>query len=190
MRSGPPSLLVYTLYLSTESIVGGIPVIRLALDFIPRYKVYIMGVETMDRTLTIGQVAKQAGVNTQTLRYYEREGYLRPAGYRESGYRLYRNDAVRRILFIKNAQALGFTLKEINQLLKLRLSRNARCGAVRARAQDHLKDVQTKIKRLQAIERILSELVRICHRRGTTDNCPILKSIEAGRNGRKSEAST
>lgn len=170
-------------------MAGGIPVIRLALDSIPRYKVYTISVEIMDRTLTIGQVAKQAGVNIQTIRYYEREGYLRPAGYRESGYRLYRDDAVRRLLFIKNAQKLGFTLKEINQLLKLRVSRNAGCGAVRARAQVHLTDVHAKIRRLQAIERILGELVRICQKRGTTDHCPILKSIEAGKKGRKSEVS-
>lgn len=135
-------------------------------------------------TLTIGKVAKRAGVNIQTVRYYERRGYVRPAGYRDSGYRLYEEDAVQKILFIKNAQQLGFTLREISQLLKLRVSRTAHCGSVRARAQAHLEDVQAKIERLQSIEKVLSELVRVCNKRAKTDRCPILRSIAAGK-GRK-----
>lgn len=141
----------------------------------------------MNKILTIGQVAKQADVNVQTIRYYERRGYVKPDGYRDSGYRLYSEDAVRRILFIKNAQELGFTLKEISQLLRLRVSRTAHCGSVRERAQIHLADVRAKIQRLKSIERVLGELVRICNKRAKTDRCPILRSIEAGKDGKKIE---
>jgi len=135
----------------------------------------------MSAELTIGRVARKAGVNIQTLRYYERRGILPPDGRRESGYRLYADEAIRKIRFIKNAQELGFTLVEIARLLRLRVGRRTECGKVRRQAEARLKIVKEKIGALKAMERVLGRLVRTCSRRGTTAACPILESLEHGR---------
>ena len=132
----------------------------------------------MNAKLTIGRLAKQAGVNIDTVRYYERRGLLSPDGYRESGYRLYAPEAAHKLRFIKNAQGLGFTLKEISGLLRLRVKSRARCRDVKRRAQAKLEDVESRIQRLEAMRRVLKELLRTCHSGRTTDHCPILRSLE------------
>lgn len=134
--------------------------------------------KTVDEQITIGKVAKRAGVNIQTVRYYERRGLLLPSRRLESGYRLYPDDAARKIIFIKNAQLLGFTLKEIGSLLRLRADRTVRCDDVRRKAEIHARDVQEKIGRLRSIEKVLRELIRSCQRRASTETCPILRSLE------------
>lgn len=141
----------------------------------------------MNAKLTIGKLAKQAGVNIDTVRYYERRGLLSPDGYRDSGYRLYDPEAARKLRFIKNAQELGFTLKEISGLLRLRVSSRARCGDVKKKAEVKLAGVQEKIAGLKALERVLRDLIRSCRSRATTDHCPILESLEPQKqsNGRK-----
>lgn len=128
--------------------------------------------------LTVGKVAKQAGVNLQTVLYYERRRLLIPAQRTDSGYRLYDPEAVRVIRFIKNAQELGFTLDEIARLLRLRVGRRSHCGQVRRQAEARLKIVREKSQRLKAMERVLNGLIRTCSRRGTTESCPILDSLE------------
>ena len=138
----------------------------------------------MSENLTIGQAAKQAGVNIQTIRYYERRGFMRPAARRDSGYRLYTEEAIKRILFIKKAQELGFTLKDIARLLRLSVGSAARCQDVRKKAEAHLGNVREKIARLGSIERVLSGLIRTCLKKGRTEPCPILKSLEI-QNGRE-----
>ncbi|MBI4375331.1 MAG: heavy metal-responsive transcriptional regulator [Elusimicrobia bacterium] len=131
--------------------------------------------------MTIGRVARLARVNIQTVRYYERRGILSPDGRRESGYRLYSEEAVRKIRFIKNAQELGFTLEEIAGLLRLRVGRRTRCGDVRRKAETKLDQVNEKIVRLQSMRRVLNGLIHTCRRRGSTDACPILRSLEGGK---------
>src|SRR5213594_1999406 len=98
----------------------------------------------MDR-LTIGDVARQAGVRIETLRHYEREGLVASPPRSVSNYRLYPEDTVRRVQFIKRAQELGFSLKEIKELLSLRAAPRARCEDVRARAAAKISDVDRKI---------------------------------------------
>lgn len=132
----------------------------------------------METGLTIGKVAKRAGVNVQTLRYYERRKLLRPDTHKDSGYRLYGEEAVTRIRFIKNAQALGFTLAEISQLLNLRVRNIDQCGAVKKKAEAKLNDIGRKIGHLRAMEKTLLNLLRACRTRSKTDDCPILKSLE------------
>lgn len=138
----------------------------------------------MTEKMTIGSLAKRSGVNVQTVRYYERRRLLSPDSRRESGYRLYGDEALKKIRFIKNAQALGFTLVEISKLLQLRVSHRAHCRDVKSRALAKLKDVQAKIASLKALERTLLGLIRACQSRATTDQCPILKSLEIEK-GRK-----
>jgi len=130
---------------------------------------------------TIGKVAKQAGVNIQTLRFYERKGILRPSERKLSGYRLYTADASQKIRFIKNAQELGFSLKEIVGLLNLRVSQTARCPDVRKKAVRKLKDVEAKIRSLDSIRKALNDLVKSCQSKKTTDHCPILQSLETNK---------
>ena len=137
-------------------------------------------------TFTIGQLAKKVGVNIQTVRYYERRRLLTPTGRKPSGYRLYGDDLVRRLRFIKNAQALGFTLREIAELLNLRVSSTARCGDVQRRAQAKLLQVEEKIRDLQALASPLKGLIRACRAGQPTDRCPILQSFEEER--RKTDA--
>ncbi|MEW6247964.1 MAG: heavy metal-responsive transcriptional regulator [Nitrospirota bacterium] len=128
--------------------------------------------------LTIGQLAKVAGVNVQTVRYYERRKLLRPEDRKPSGYRLYGGDALKRLRFIKNAQALGFTLREIGELLGLTVRSTARCGDVQRRAEAKLAQVKAKVQDLQALARALDGLIRACRAGRPTDQCPILKSLE------------
>lgn len=128
--------------------------------------------------LTIGQVAKQGGVNLQTVRYYERRGLISPKGRRDSGYRFYTEEAIKKIQFIKNAQALGFTLREIMQLLRLQVSDTARCGYIKRKAASKLEDIRTKMKGLKTLEKVLEDLIGACRSGTTTDQCPILKSLE------------
>lgn len=131
--------------------------------------------------LTVGKIARQAGVNLQTVLYYERRRLLSPARRSDSGYRLYAPETVRVIRFIKNAQALGFTLDEIAKLLRLRVRSRSRCEPVKRQARARLELVQEKITGLRAMERTLRRLLKTCGARGTTDFCPILESFESRR---------
>jgi MerR family mercuric resistance operon transcriptional regulator/MerR family gold-responsive transcriptional activator of gol and ges genes len=132
----------------------------------------------MDSELTIGKLAKLVGINIQTVRYYERRSLLSPMAKRPSGYRLYGEDAIRRLRFIKNAQTLGFTLHEIAELLNLRVSSLARCGDVQRTAQTKLVQVEAKVTDLRALARALQGLIQACRAGQPTDRCPILKSLE------------
>lgn len=137
----------------------------------------------MPTELTIGQLAKDAGVHIETIRYYERRHILGPTSRLPSGYRLYNHEAQRRLRFIKNAQALGFTLQEIADLLDLRVKSKARCGEVQRKAERKLKHVEAKVRDLRALATALRNLVRACQARQPTGHCPILASLEDGREG-------
>lgn len=128
--------------------------------------------------LTIGRLAKAVGVNVQTVRYYERLHLLDPAARASSGYRLYGPEEEQRLRFIKNAQAMGFTLREITGLLNLRMSQGARCGDIQRKAEDKLQGVKVKVEDLQALARALEILIRACRRGQPTDRCPILNRLE------------
>ncbi|HRI39947.1 MAG TPA: heavy metal-responsive transcriptional regulator [Nitrospira sp.] len=128
--------------------------------------------------LKIGQLAKQVGVNIETIRYYERLNLLAPMSRLPSGYRLYNRDSQRRLRFIKNAQALGFTLHEIEELLDLRASSKARCGDIQRKAETKLKHVEAKVGDLQALARALRGVIRTCRAGRPSDHCPILASLE------------
>jgi MerR family mercuric resistance operon transcriptional regulator/MerR family gold-responsive transcriptional activator of gol and ges genes len=123
-------------------------------------------------------VATAVGVNIQTVRYYERMNLLKPTARRPSGYRLYRDEEIRRLRFIKNAQTLGFTLREITDLLNLRVRSSAHCGAVQQKAQEKLVQVERKVRDLLALARSLRGLVRACENGQATDACPIVENLE------------
>lgn len=128
--------------------------------------------------VTIGRVAAVAGVNVQTVRYYERMNLLRPSDRKPSGYRLYGEAEVERLRFIKNAQAAGFTLREVSDLLSFNGPATAKCSAVQRRAQEKLLQVERHLSTLQALARSLRVLVQTCKTRGGASRCPLLVSLE------------
>jgi MerR family Zn(II)-responsive transcriptional regulator of zntA len=131
--------------------------------------------------LTIGKLARQALVTTDTIRFYEREGLLRPARKTGSGYRLYTEEAVRRLAFIKHAQECGFSLSEVRALLELRSDDAACCDDVFRLAVEKKLQLETKVKALKAMSQALSALIEICSRdKKSLDECPILGALEAG----------
>jgi len=129
--------------------------------------------------MTIGQVAQQAGVGVETVRFYERTGLLSAPPRRASGYRQYTQEAVRRIQFIKRSQELGFALKEIRELLCLRVDPDTTCGDVRQRAEAKMADIDAKLRDLQRMHQALAMLVAACDGYGPTSHCPILEALEA-----------
>lgn len=133
----------------------------------------------MKNSRTISLVAKEAGVHIETLRYYERRGLLQKTLRSASNYRIYSEDAVKRVRFIKKAQQLGFSLNEIKELLLLRTTSSSRCIQVRKRAQAKIGDIQKKIQSLRSMEKTLVKLVDACSRRGSTTQCPILESLDS-----------
>ena len=131
--------------------------------------------------LTIGKVAQRAQVTADSIRFYEREGLIRPAGKSESGYRLYTEEAIRRIEFIKQAQECGFSLADIRELLELRSTDSACCDDIYRVSVEKKLQLEHKIKTLNAMSQALTRLIDMCsHDRKSLDECPILGALEAG----------
>ncbi|WP_291986863.1 heavy metal-responsive transcriptional regulator [Luteitalea sp.] len=124
-----------------------------------------------------GEVAARAGVNIQTLRYYERRGLLGRPPRTASGYRRYSEDAVRIVRFVKRAQELGFTLDEAEQLLRLRRVSSARQSSVRALATAKVADIESKMRQLAAMRAALQQMLSACCGDGALE-CPILEALE------------
>lgn len=130
------------------------------------------------RSLTIGRLANQAGVNLETVRYYERRGLLARPPRSASGYRLFPEEATGRLRFIRRAQELGFSLAEIRELLSLRVSRTAKRTDVRRRAEAKIADIDAKIRSLDSMKRALHKLTTACAGCGPIAECPILESLD------------
>lgn len=129
------------------------------------------------KTLTIGQVAKRAGVGVETVRFYERQGIIREPRRGSSGYRQFGEEVVAHLRFIKQAKELGFTLKEIKELLSLRLEPGSSCAEVKSKAVAKLADIENRIQTLERMKLALSELTSQCSGQGTTSECPILNAL-------------
>jgi MerR family mercuric resistance operon transcriptional regulator len=125
--------------------------------------------------LTIGQLAKAAGVNVETIRYYERQGLIDQPPKPSEGFRRYPESALDRIRFIKRAQELGFSLKEIAHLLVLS---TAPCGEVQALAEEKLAGVQAKMADLQRLEQVLQDLLAQCRTNPDESHCPIIEALQ------------
>ena len=127
---------------------------------------------------TIGQLSRLAGVGLETIRYYEREGLISEPPRRASGYRQYPADALARLHFIRQAKALGFSLKDIKELFELRVAPGATCADIRERAQAKIADVRAKLKMLRQMEQALVKVTTACRGRGPVSECPILDALE------------
>lgn len=128
-------------------------------------------------TIGIGTLAKRAGVSIDTVRYYERSGLLAPQTRLPSGYRRYGDPQVARLRFIRRAQELGFSLRDVSELLGLSGLRDV--ARVKRSAERKLAEVDKRIAALQRVQNALSELIAQCPGHGRAAACPILKALGA-----------
>ena len=135
------------------------------------------------QTLTVGKLAGEAGVNLETVRYYERTGLMPRPTRTDSGYRQYDGEDLLRLRFIKKAQGLGFTLKEIKELLSLRVDGRTSCQKVQKLAETKVQAIESKIRDLQRMKRTLTKLLTACHSETHTTKCPILEAIASEEEG-------
>ncbi len=128
--------------------------------------------------LTTAKLAREGGVNVETVRYYEKHGLLPKPPRTHSGYRIFSGETVGRLRFIRRAQQLGFTLNEIRELLNIRVKPGSSCADVRAKAQAKLGDVDAKIRHLRAIRQALQQITASCSGAGPAVNCSILEALD------------
>jgi len=126
---------------------------------------------------TIGQVAKRSGVGVETVRFYEREGLIRRPPRPDNGYRRYPEEAISRIRFVQRSKALGFSLREIRDLLSLRADAATSCEEVLKRAETKIRDIENKIRSLRKMKGALADLAEACRGKGPTGGCPILEAL-------------
>ncbi len=131
----------------------------------------------MQNRMTIGRLARDAGLATETLRYYERLGLIRPAQRTESNYRLYDAEAEARLRFVRRAQQLGFSLAEIRELLDFRCHPETDMGVVRDAAREKIADIDRKMADLKRMRDALALVTDQCPGHGPIDQCPILASL-------------
>lgn len=130
--------------------------------------------------LTRSELAKKCGVNIESLRYYEKRQLIDPSR-SQSGYRMYSEEDAAKIRFIKSARNLGFTLKEIGDLMKLRVDKKRSCDSVLVKARKKREEVENKIKDLRSMRKALNQLIGQCEKSLPTNDCPILSSFETGK---------
>lgn len=136
------------------------------------------------RDLTIGEAARRACVGVETIRFYERRGLIeQPPKPQGSGFRVYAPEQVKRIRFIREAQQIGFSLREIAELLALEADPAADCSAVRHQAETKLDEVRRKIEQLQRIGSALEALIGLCPGAGGLQTCTILDALADPRHG-------
>ena len=123
---------------------------------------------------TIGRLAKAAEVNVETIRYYQRVGLINEPIKPPEGFRVYSNETISRIRFIKRAQKLGFSLQDISHLLELG---EGHCNDVREQAETKLKQIEAQIKDLQSMHKTLKKLITECNASNKKESCPIVQSL-------------
>ncbi len=126
---------------------------------------------------TIGEVAKLSGIGLETVRFYERQGLIAEPPRTDSGYRQYPKDVLARIRFIRRAKELGFTLREIIELLALRVDTDMSCADVKRRTEEKITVIKEKIGDLRKILKALKVLEASCSGTGPTSECPILDTL-------------
>ncbi len=137
--------------------------------------------------MKIGEVARAAGLGIDAVRFYEREGLIPAPARRASGYRQYTPEVVVNLRFIKRAKDLGFSLKEIGELLRLEASEGATPAEVRERAEAKLEDLEERIRSLQRMRRALRKLVESCPGKGPLSDCSILRALAPPETQRRNE---
>jgi len=136
--------------------------------------------DTQTRHMTIGAVARRAGIGIDTIRYYEREGLMPEPRRRAGGYRDYDASAAQRLRFIRRAKELGFTLAEIRELLALSGDHERGVENVKQRARHRRDAISERIRELQRLRRGLTRLIDACPGHGDPADCPILRALGSG----------
>ncbi len=131
-------------------------------------------------SLTIGQVAKASDVGVETVRFYQRQGLIAEPAREGTQRRRYSQETVARIRFIRGAQNLGFSLKEIEDLMALRLAPGTSKAEIKARAQAKVDEIEEKMRDLQRMRDTLMKLIGSCEGTGTVEDCPILEAFDRG----------
>ena len=129
--------------------------------------------------LTIGRLAKQVSIGIETIRFYERQGLIEPPPRTDSNYRVYPEEEVNRLRFIKRAKNLGFTLSEIKELLFIRHDPHATKADIKNRTLNKIEDVKQKISDLTRIKMSLEHLASSCDGHGPLEECPILEALDS-----------
>ncbi len=137
--------------------------------------------------MKIGEVANAAGVGIDAIRFYEREGLIPEPARRPSGYREYSPDAVMDLRFIRRAKELGFSLKEISELLSIEREPAATAGDVKRLAEEKLTDLEDKIRSLQRMKKALRKVAERCPGRGPASDCSILRSLNEDPTGKRTK---
>lgn len=132
---------------------------------------------------SIGQISKMSDVGIETIRFYERKGLIENPSRKPSGYRQYPKGTVDRLLFIKNAKGLGFSLAEISELLSLRVNPKSKCLDVKKKAEAKIDDINSRIRSLQRMKTALTKLSKACGGKGSVKECPILEALEESKSG-------
>jgi len=127
--------------------------------------------------MTRGEIAKECGINIETLRYYEKIKVIDPPKRSAVGYRLYCKEYVVKIRFIQNAKKLGFTLNEISEFMKFLDDKKGHCNSAKGIAQKKLDEVVRKIEGLKFMRKVLQKLIHQCDENVLTRDCPILTSL-------------
>ncbi len=130
----------------------------------------------MSKPLTIGRLAKAANVNIETIRYYQRISLLDEPKKPLSGYRVYPENYISRIHFIKKAQRMGFKLSEIAELIQLD---DGQCENVRERAERKRQQIDQQIIDLKSLRKTLDVLIQTCHTKGQNQHCPIIETLSS-----------
>lgn len=133
--------------------------------------------------MRIGKLAREAGVTVDTVRFYERRGLLVPPSRTLSDYRDYSQRTLDRLRFIRESKGLGFTLNEIRELFRLRVTRAVDCEALKAGAVRKITEIDRKILQLRRMRHVLRRLARDCETRTKTEECPILRALDRASGG-------
>lgn len=147
------------------------------LDSVHGYVVYASIMQGSASGYKIGQIARQAGVGVETIRFYERQGLLPEPARRVSGYRQYPEASLERLRFIRRAKTLGFSLAEVRELLALHADSARDCEDVAARIRCKVGEVEARMRDLDALRGALSRLARACEDRAPLEGCPLLKTL-------------
>lgn len=128
-------------------------------------------------TYTISQLSKTAGIPTTTVRYYERVGLIEPEDRSAGNYRIYTDDSLRKVKFIRAAQGIGFTLDDIKQLLAAEVGKIPRCCDVQPLLEQRMADVEQRLRDLKNVKRVLQSALRKCNQGRPNDPCVVVESL-------------